>query len=143
LDILPPSEWWHDYRIAEPLNLSYEQKQKLDQIAADQGEQEIERLERDTVVAARDFRVLLDSEKPASDDIIAAGQRLRSLRDAIIDRQVKLLAAERQVLTRQQWQKLQDVLRDERMARNRMNEGYPRRGRMGGRGPGRVPGWPY
>ncbi len=143
LDMMPPPGWWHDYRIADPLNLSYEQKQQLDQIAADQGQQDIERLERDTTVAVRDLRTLLDSDKPPSDEIIAAGERLRSLRDNIIDRQVKLLAAERQVLTREQWQKLQDVLREERMPRNRMNDGYPRRGRIGGRGPGRMPGWPY
>ena len=91
----------------------------------------------------RDLRNVLDSDKPASDDILAAGKRLRSLRDEVSDREFRLLAAERQILTRDQWQKLQDQLREERMPRDRMND-YPRRGGgggFGGRGRGRRPGY--
>lgn len=140
IDPLPPPGWWHDYVIAEPLDLSTEQMQQLDRAAAEFGEQDIRQLQRETLTAVRDLRGILDSEKPSSDEIIVAGQRVRSLRDEISDRQLKLLAAERQILTRAQWLKLQEQLFDERMPRNRMSD-YPRRGRggFGGRGPGRRP----
>jgi Spy/CpxP family protein refolding chaperone len=142
LDVVPPPSWWRNYAIAEPLDLSNEQMQQLDRVASEFGEQDIRQLQRDTLTAVRDLRAVLDSDKPSSDDIVAAGQRVRSLRGEISDRQLKLLAAERQILTRDQWQKLQDQLREERMPRDRMTD-YPRRGRggFGGRGPGRRPGY--
>ena len=52
----------------------------------------------------------------------------------------RMVAAERQVLTRSQWQALEDQLRA-RPQRDRSNQ-YPMGGRgRGGRG-GRRPGWP-
>lgn len=141
-DLLPPPRWWHDYVIAQPLELTNEQMQQLDRAAADFGQDEIARLQRDSLVAVRDLRTVLDSDKPTSDDILAAGKRLRSLRDEISDREFRLLAAERQILTRDQWQKLQEQLREERIPRDRMNDSRRRGsgGGFGGRGRGRRPG---
>lgn len=141
IDVVPPPSWWRNYVIAEPLDLSNEQMQQLDRAAAEFGEQDIRQLQRDTLTAVRDLRAVLDSDRPLSNAIIEAGQRVRSLRNEISDRQLKLLAAERQILTREQWQKLQEQLSVERMPRDRMTDS-PRRGRggFGGRGPGRRPG---
>jgi len=141
IDVVPPPSWWRDYVIAEPLALSNEQMQRLDRVAVEFGEQDLRQLQRDTLTAVRDLRAVLDSDSPSSHDIIAAGQRVRSLRDEISDRQLKLLAAQRQILTREQWQKLQEQLSVERMPRDRMIDSpMRRRGGFGGRGPGRRPG---
>lgn len=137
LDLLPPTQWWHEPLIAGPVNLTGDQMAALDKV--DQSS-EIERISRDTVVVARDLRQLLDSNQPAPDDIVAAGQRLRALRDTMFDRQVKLLADERAILTQQQWQTLQSQLQERRSQRNQEN-GYPRRGRGGYGGRGRWPGF--
>jgi hypothetical protein len=65
------------------------------------------------------------------------------LRDDMFDRQVGLLAAERTVLSKQQWSALQSAMRDERQERRGDRRGSP--GGMRGRGPmgGRRPGYPF
>jgi Spy/CpxP family protein refolding chaperone len=137
LDMMPPDDWWHDSRIAAAVNPSPDQIAKLDQIAKDHSADDISRLTRDTEVATRDLRATLEVDPPAENDIVAAATRLRTLRNDIFDRQVQLLAAERAVLTKQQWKSLQDAMherpRDDR-------GGYRPRGGFGGRGRGR--GWP-
>ena len=139
LEIMPPPDWWRDDRIANTVNLRGEQISALDKIGADQGEP-ITKLQRDSAVAVREIRETLDADPVRSDDIIAAGDRLRTLRDTLFDRQVRMIAAERAVLSRDQWQRLQDAMQ-ERPDRDRMN-----RAPMGGRGRGgwggRRPGWP-
>ena len=143
LEFLPPPEWWRDPQLANALNLSTDQTSALDKIAKDAGD-DADKIERDSGVAMRDLRSLLESDKPSVADIVAAGTRIRTMRDDVFDRQVKLLAAERDVLTKDQWQKLQDNLNSRRMDRGgRDRGGYPggRGGYPGGRG-GRRPGFP-
>jgi Spy/CpxP family protein refolding chaperone len=140
LDMLPPSDWWRDPQLANAVNLSADQVAALEKISKEQGD-ELEKLERDAGVSLRDLRSLLDSDKPAEADIIAAGNRVREMRDAIFDRQLKMLAAERALLTKQQWQTLQDQLATRRTDRGRDRGGYPGRGGFPGRG-GRRPGFP-
>jgi hypothetical protein len=139
---MPPDDWWRDSRLADAVKLTGDQLIALDKIAHDSSD-EIARLERDIPVAARDFRTVLGAEKPSVDDITGAATRLRSLRDALFDRQAQMLAAERGLLTQQQWQTLEDRLQARRTERNdRGNGGYgPRNGGYGGRGGrGRWPG---
>ncbi len=135
LDMLPPADWWHQPMIADAVRLTSDQIAALDKIASSQDD--ITRLDRDMMVAMRDVRSVLDSNQPSTDDIVAAAQRLRTLRDTLFDRQVQLLAAERTILSRDQWQTLQQHLQDRR-AQRRQDNGYPRRGGRGGRG--RFPG---
>jgi len=139
LDMLPPPDWWHQPMLTDAVHLTADQMSALDKIATDQAD-DIARLDRDSMVAVRDLRTLLDSNQPATSDIVGAGQRLRSLRDTLFDRQVQMLAAERQALTLDQWQTLQQVLQ-ERRSQRMQDQGYPRRGGRGmGGGRGRWPG---
>ena len=139
LDMLPPADWWHQPSIANGVNLTPDQYAALDKIAADQRD-EVARMERDSTVGVRDLRQVLDSNQPSTDDIMAAAQRGRALRDNLFGRQVQMLAAERQVLSQQQWQTLQQQLQSERSQRR--ENGNPRRGGRGGMGGrGRWPGF--
>ena len=139
LDMLPPADWWHQPMLADPVKLSADQMTSLDKIAQDQGN-DASRIETDMTIAVRDLRTQLDSSQPSSADIVTAGQRIRALRDSLFDRQLQMLAAERTVLTQQQWQTLQNQLQQRRSQRN-MDNGYPRRGGRGmGGGRGRGPG---
>jgi Spy/CpxP family protein refolding chaperone len=137
LDMLPPADWWHQPMIADAVRLSSDQIAALDKIASDQDD--ITRLDRDTMVAMRDVRSVLDSNQPSTADIVTAGQRLRTLRDTLFDRQIQMLAAERAILTQSQWQTLQQQLQ-ERRSQRRQDNGYPRRGGRGMGGRGRFPG---
>jgi len=144
LDMLPPSDWWRDPQLANAVNLSSDQVAALEKLSHDQGD-DLDKLERDVTVAQRDLRSLLDSDKPVEADIVAAGDRLRDMRTAIFDRELKMLAAERALLSKTQWQALQDQLQSRRTdrggGRDRDRGGYPGRGGFPGRG-GRRPGWP-
>lgn len=143
--MLPPADWWRQAEIANLVKPTADQVSALDKLQADQGD-EIMKLERDMSVAERDLRNVLESEKPASDAIVTAGQRIKSMRDDIFDRQLRFLAAQRTILTREQWSSLQDAIRMSRRDRNRNGMGgrgggrgaYPGRG---GRRPGGFPGW--
>ena len=148
LEVVPDDSWWRDFAIAEPLNLSEVQFKALDKIAAEQRD-EIARLERDLPVAMKDLLSALDADPTSAAGITAAAQRVRSIRDSLFDRQAQMLAAERLVLTGQQWtklvQELQQQQRDDRMNR-RGNGDYPGGTRGGGRGGyprgGRGRPWP-
>ncbi|HET7434862.1 MAG TPA: hypothetical protein VFN10_09155 [Thermoanaerobaculia bacterium] len=129
--LLPPSRWWHDPQIAEPVNLTNDQIVALDKLGAD--EDDIEKLERDTMLAVRDFRRTV-GESPSA-DILAAGRRTRELRDTLFDKQVAFLAAQREVLSVEQWKRLQDAIEAQR-APFRRNDGM-RGGARGGWGGGR------
>jgi Spy/CpxP family protein refolding chaperone len=138
LGMLPQGTCWHDDQIARAVNLSSDQVAALEKISSEQGD-DIARLIRDTPVAVNALRDSLDADPVKSDDIIAAGQRLRTMRDTTLERQVKILAAERQVLSRQQWTALQNAMQARRSERQQDRRGgYPRGGRggMGGRRPG-------
>lgn len=142
LEMMPPSDWWHDPRISVAVNLTPDQASSLDRISHDQSE-EIAKLERDSMVAARDLRQLVESNQPSDADITGAGGRLRGIRDALFDRRVQFLASERTLLTQQQWTALQDAIaasrtRDTDRPNRGGNGGRGGRGGMGGRG--RFPG---
>jgi hypothetical protein len=141
LEMMPPSDWWRDPRISVAVNLTSDQVSSLDRMSNEQSA-EIAKLERDSMVAARDLRQMIESTQPSAADITGAGQRLRGIRDALFDRRVQLLASERTLLTQQQWTALQEAMSASRNRdTNRPNRGYGGRGRGGvGGGRGRFPG---
>lgn len=141
LEMMPPSDWWGDPQISAAVNLSNDQLASLDRISHDQSE-EIAKLERDSMTAVRGLREVINSNQPSAAGITAAGERLRGIRDALFDRRVQMFAAERILLTQQQWNALQQQLSESRNRpdRNRNgNRGRGGRGGMGG-GRGRFPG---
>jgi hypothetical protein len=142
--MLPPADWWRQAEIADLVKPTADQVASLDKLQTEQGD-EIEKLQRDMGTAERDLRNVLESDKPATDAIVTAGQRIRTMRDDIFDRQLHFLAAERAVLSREQWTALEDAIRERRRDRSREGNGgrggrggYPGRG---GRRPGGFPGW--
>lgn len=142
--LLPPADWWRQAELADRVKPSADQVAALDKLQSEQGD-ELAKLERDMVIAMRDLRNALDAEKPPADDIMAAGSRVRTMRDEIFGRQLRMLAAERTILTRDQWSALEDAIRMRRRGGMRDGAGgrgprgtYPGRG---GRRPGGFPGW--
>lgn len=140
LEMMPPADWWRDPQISTAVTLTTDQVASLDKISHDQSD-EIARLERDILVAARELRETVDSSQPSVADITGAAQRLRGIRDALFDHRVQMFAAERTLLTQTQWQALQNAISAARNRSNRDDQGgYGRRGRGGMGGRGRFPG---
>lgn len=145
LDLVPPADWWHDPRLNEAVKLTADEVSALDKISAEHTPP-IDDLRRVSATAARDLRTALNADPVSQDDVAAAGNRYRTARDQMLDHQLRMLAAERAVLTRVQWDALTDQLQAAREER-RGGRDYPGRGgRYPGRG-GRWPGgggrWPY
>lgn len=139
LDMMPPGDWWRDPQISVAVTLTPDQLASLDKIGHEQSE-EIAKLERDSMVAARGLRTVVDSSQPAAEDITGAGQRLRGVRDALFDHRIQMFAAERTLLTQTQWSALQQALASRNRPDRDNRDGYGRRGRGGMGGRGRFPG---
>ncbi|MHB0969044.1 MAG: hypothetical protein ACYC7A_14230 [Thermoanaerobaculia bacterium] len=121
-----PSIWWRDPVLSEPLQLAPEQLRQLDALQPE--EQETARLERDSMVAARELREALNATEASAETIIAAGAHLREIRGLLLERQIAGLAAQREILTPVQWNTLQRQI----AAQARRGNGMERR--PGGRG---------
>lgn len=131
--LFPPANWWHSDDYTRTVTLDGDEVKRLDALQNDQGA-EIARLERDLMLAVRDVKSALDAPQPADADITAAGDRLRQLRDSLLGRQLTMLAAERAILTADQWRALEDAMQAS-MRRRPDGAGRGQRpGGMGGRG---------
>lgn len=138
---IPPANWWRNPQVSVAVKLSDAQFTALDAIDREHAA-EVAKLRMDATAAERDVRLLLAADHPTAADIMTAGQRVRTLRDQILDHEVRMLAAERALLTREQWTALQDALRDERRTEFNGRRGGFGGGRGGGRrGGGRRPGF--
>ena len=138
LGLLPPPNWWHDPQISTAVKLSDSQFTALDAIAKDHTA-EIDKLRMESTAAERDLRLLLTADKPTADDIVSAGKRVRTDRDQMLDHELRMLADERALLTKEQWTALQTALQSGRDDFRR-DRGYGPGGRRGGWG-GRRPGF--
>jgi hypothetical protein len=136
--ILPPTNWWHNERLANEIEVTADQVRALDNAVAGQM-QEMARLETDARDAMRELRAKLEADDAITSDIAAAGQRLRDARNALLDRQIAMVAAERQVVTAKQWKALDAALQEQRSRRGRDDNFRGRRGNRGGY-PGGYPG---
>lgn len=136
VELMLPSTWWREPRLVEPLQLSSDQFSRLD--ALEPKQEEVERLQRDVLVAGRELRDALDGATPTAAEIVASGEHFRELHQTLLERQIELLAAEREILKSEQWTQLQSQIaaatRPQQMNRpgNRGRSGFG-----GGRRPGR------
>src|SRR3954465_5380130 len=65
LDMMPPADWWHDPQISVAATLTSDQLAPLDRTSTEQSE-EIAKLERDSMVAARELRETVESSQPSA-----------------------------------------------------------------------------
>lgn len=137
LELVPPDDWWRDPQIQVAVNVTSDQMKLLDDIGTKQ-QTEVVKMRQDSRVVIRDLRSVIESEHPQSEDVIAAGERVRKLRDELFDLELRLLDSERQVLSKTQWTALQDALQERRTERRDRGGPGLGGGRRGGRG--RFPG---
>lgn len=141
LTSLPPGNWWRSDRFAGALNLTDAQKRRLDELDASAAPS-LADYRRITGQAQHDLATLLDSERPATADVLIAGARVRDARDKAFDAEIRHLADVRDVLSHEQWLALEDQMRAMRDQPRDNGQGRGRRGGMGGMG-GRRPGGPW
>jgi Spy/CpxP family protein refolding chaperone len=108
--MLPPGEgWWKDPQIREKLQLSDEQRQKIEKIARDHQIQEID-LRADVEKQDAVLRTLMDSDSIDKAQVLAQVDKLSEARTRLEKSHVEMLLAIRKLLTAEQAKKLRDLV---------------------------------
>jgi hypothetical protein len=135
---LVPPLWWRDTKFAEPIALTAEQIVKLEALAPKQ--ENVARLESEAQVAARELRAIVDMPEVTTAQIVESGHRLRDARSELLEAQVDLVAAQRAILSIDQWIALERAVQEQRRSQRGEERGRGRGGFGGGPGGGRPPG---
>lgn len=106
--VFPPERWWRQ-SIAHRVGLSGEQRYALDSIETARAAG-LTRIERETASAVRNLNRLLASDDPSPADVAEIGRSLGRLSDERMDNEVQRLGEERRVLSREQWNVLQNLI---------------------------------
>jgi len=126
--------WWDNPKVAADLNLSADQKQKMDDIFQQNRLKLIDlhaSLQKEEAI----LEPLISADSPDETKILAQIDKVAQARAELEKSNARMLLAVRQVLTADQWTKLK-AARAQRMARG--PGGGPEGGAGGG--PGMVPG---
>lgn len=138
LDVLP-GKWWDDERIANHLELTEEQREQIRAIVFEHARLMID-LKADLDKAGLDLAASVDQEVFDPAPVRAAHAVFQTARRKLENERFEMLIEVRQILTYEQWQKIQDVKR--RLQQNREQRRPGARGQQGRRPPGeRQPGF--
>lgn len=140
---LPPGKWWRRPEVAKQINLTEDQKSKLDQVFNGAAPELID-LRADVEKQNLALRNELDVATPSKQNVMKAADRVNIARGRLFARELALLVDLRGVLSAEQWNKLRSELdrRDEMQGGRGGRGGQMRRDGQGGRGPGGPMGGP-
>jgi len=105
--VIPPPNWWRNDEIRDALKLDASQIKRLDAAQKEHADA-LTKLERDLTAATKDLKTALEAQPPVAEKIIAAGDRVGTLRSTLFHEQIVILAEQRAILTRKQWTALQE-----------------------------------
>ncbi|MGH9456340.1 MAG: periplasmic heavy metal sensor [Thermoanaerobaculia bacterium] len=122
---LPPGKWWHNERVSRALDLSAEQRGRLDVVFRDAAPQLID-LKAEVEKASVALRGTLDQavlDRQAVQEAAAAVSRARAL---LFERELMMLVDMRGVLNQEQWNRFRSLIEQRPRNRARQEEGPPR-----------------
>ena len=131
----PPGMWWHNPDLIQKLTLTPDQQKRMDDIFQ-QSRLQLVDLKANVEKQELLMEPMLAANPPDTNKILAQIDRTAQARAELEKANAKMLLGIRNVLTPDQWTKLQAEERDNR--RNRMMRGGPRGSGPGG--PGGPPG---
>lgn len=134
---VPQGRWWTTGAIAEALGLSPEQKARLEQIVSERLKVMIDA--RAAVEKAQlELRAIAQKEPLDVQKLRQAYQAVQQARARLENERFELLLSQRQVLTAEQWEKAQKIVRERARARRERRPAGPRHpaGPEGPPGPG-------
>lgn len=138
LRVGPPGIWWHNPDLIQKLTLTPDQQKRMDDIFQ-QSRLQLVDLKANVEKQELLMEPMLAANPPDTNKILAQIDRTAQARAELEKANAKMLLGIRNVLTPDQWTKLQAEERDNR--RNRMIHGGPRgSGPVGPGGPGGPPG---
>jgi Spy/CpxP family protein refolding chaperone len=122
---LPPGKWWHRPEVAKRLDITAQQREKLDAVFRDAATELID-LKADVDKLQIAMRSELAKTQLNRQEIANVAARFNEARGRLFSREVMMLVDMRGVLTDSQWTRLRDELenRRERM-RDERGQGRP------------------
>jgi len=130
---LPPGKWWEDQRLAERLELTAGQQQQIRDLVYAGARQMID-LKAAVDRAGLDLAEVVNSNNFDPEAVRAGYAAFQTARHKLENERFEMLLDVRQVLTTEQWQKLQELKR--RMQQNRGQQRRPGQRPQGERPPG-------
>jgi len=130
---LPPGKWWEDQRLAERIGLSSEQQQKIRDLVYGGARRMID-LKAAVDLAGLDLAEVVNSSDFDPEAVRAAYAVFQNARHRLENERFEMLLDVRQVLTTEQWRKLQELKR--RVQQMRGQQGRPGQRQPGERPPG-------
>lgn len=127
---LPPGKWWENERLIRHILLSEEQREQIDGLVYEHAHRMID-LNADVKRAELELANLVGQSDFDVDEVRDAFANFQRARANLERQRFEMLLSVREVLTAEQWQKLQD-LRSEFRRRQMSSEGRPPRGRQPG-----------
>ncbi len=118
---LPPGKWWEDPRVAERIGLGGEQQEQIRDLVYEGARRMID-FKAAADRAGLDLAEVVNSSEFDPEAVRAAYAAFQTARHKLENERFEMLLAVRQVLTNEQWQKLQELKR-----RIQQNRGQQRR----------------
>ena len=130
---LPPGKWWEDQRLADRVGLSAEQQQQIRDLVYEGARRMID-LKAAVDLAGLDLAEVVNSSDFDPKAVRASYAAYQTARKKLENERFEMLLDVRQVLTTEQWQKLQELKR--RVQQNRSQQRRPGQRPQGERPPG-------
>lgn len=134
---LPPGKWWEDQRLAERVGLTSDQQHQIRDLVYGGARRMID-LKAAVDLAGLDLAEVVNSSDFDPEAVRAAYAVFQNARHKLENERFEMLLDVRQVLTTEQWRKLQELKR--RVQQNRGQQGRPGQ-RQPGEGPPRGGGF--
>jgi len=127
---LPPGKWWEDQRLVNHIDLAEEQQEQIRGLVYEHAKVMID-LNADVKRAGLDLAEVVDREDFDPMPVRSAFAVFQTARQKLENERFEMLLAVRQVLTAEQWRKIQEIKR-------RIQQNRPQR-QPGQRQPGQRP----
>jgi Spy/CpxP family protein refolding chaperone len=119
---LPPGRWWENERLIEHVGLSEEQQAQIRDIVYEHARRMID-LKATVEKAGLDLRASVDQKEFDPAPVRDAHARFQTARQKLESERFEMLLAVRQVLTYEQWQKIEGL--KQRVQQNRGDQRRP------------------
>jgi Spy/CpxP family protein refolding chaperone len=108
---LPPGKWWRRPQVAQRLQLTADQQNRLDEVFRKSAPDLID-MKADVEKAMLELRNQLEQPQLNREMIQTAGARVNGARGRLFERELMMLVDMRGVLTQEQWSRVRDNIAD-------------------------------
>ncbi len=119
---LPPGRWWEDQRVVSRIGLTAEQQDRIREVVYQHARRMID-LKADVDKTGLDLLGTVDQPDFDPAPVRAAYARFQTARQKLENERFEMLLEVRQILTYEQWQKIEEIKR--RLMQNRSQERRP------------------